>query len=422
MQKEDKAIKMSIREYITQDESEIEMSVVQKLLKDEITNLKDDFTDIADTHKEYLDTLKKAQSLSASVGKKIKNFKRFSSSTSKLIRNLEEKQLVGDETACKYKNSISSRSYGVNTMKTTLPQQAGRFINFFIGSLNVSLPTEEERFNYREEYEKTRSKVSMFLSVMLFSRILYVFFPFVAILKMFSSTLIDWVICVVEVLFYLSLSFRELILKSNGSRIKLWWITHHLLTALSCALLLTHNDVIFSNDRVRIHVLVFGLLVNVFQQVQFQNSKRALYRKRALGRTNSYLPSTDGTTGEIDKNQTGFFWWLVVSLAFMLQTYQFFVGITCYIENFKLFGFIIFCLALGNSSTTILIVHKKWRKIRAAKRRKMTTKCEDSDSDAESVRSQAFDLTIETNNVNVNDSVLLDTPAAAVNRGAFLSD
>jgi hypothetical protein len=68
---------------------------------------------------------------------------------------------------------------------------------------------------------------------------------------------------------------------TNGSRIRLWWRTHHYLAFIQSGLLFSWQETETNKDFRRLFVL-FSLYIGMIQVAQFYYQSQSLYYKRAF--------------------------------------------------------------------------------------------------------------------------------------------
>ncbi|EDQ90219.1 uncharacterized protein MONBRDRAFT_3096, partial [Monosiga brevicollis MX1] len=82
--------------------------------------------------------------------------------------------------------------------------------------------------------------------------------------------------------YYGSVTIRELILKANGSNIKLWWLFHHYSSIVVSAVLLlwSHTPACLEFEY---YFKIFSIYQGIVQVMQYRYQSATLYKKRALG-------------------------------------------------------------------------------------------------------------------------------------------
>ncbi|TWW77492.1 Transmembrane protein 120A, partial [Takifugu flavidus] len=128
-----------------------------------------------------------------------------------------------------------------------------------------------KRLAYKDEYEKFKLYLTVLL--LLLSVVCY-FFVTYRVLDAILNFLLLW--------FYCTLTVRESILISNGSRIKGWWVFHHYISAFLSGVMLTWPD--GSQYRTfRNQFLAYSFYQSFVQCLQCYYQSGCLYRLRSLG-------------------------------------------------------------------------------------------------------------------------------------------
>ncbi|XP_008588975.1 PREDICTED: transmembrane protein 120B isoform X3 [Galeopterus variegatus] len=167
--------------------------------------------------------------------------------------------------------------------------------------------------------------------------------------------------------YYCTLTIRESILISNGSRIKGWWVSHHYVsTFLSGVMLTWPNGLIY--QKFRDQFLAFSIFQSCVQFLQYYYQRGCLYRLRALGERN-----------HLDLTVEGFQSWMWRGLTFLLpflfcgHFWQLYNAVTLFelssheeCKEWQVFVLAItfLVLFLGNFLTTLKVVHAKLQKNR----------------------------------------------------------
>jgi len=113
-----------------------------------------------------------------------------------------------------------------------LPESGSNFLAYFLGTVNVRLPTLAARLNYKEEYENHKRECSH----------LSIIFNLILLLLLYTNHLYRWMEALYQVYllyYYITMTVRENILKVNGSNIKPWWIYHHYFTIVLVFMIVT---------------------------------------------------------------------------------------------------------------------------------------------------------------------------------------
>lgn len=87
-------------------------------------------------------------------------------------------------------------------------------------------------------------------------------------------------------LYYISLSCREQVLRANGSRIKQWWIVHHYISALGSIVVLFWPMASATYQQTRRVLGIYSLVQVIVQEIQTQYQLGRLYKMVAMGKAN----------------------------------------------------------------------------------------------------------------------------------------
>ncbi|XP_011926605.1 PREDICTED: transmembrane protein 120B isoform X4 [Cercocebus atys] len=102
------------------------------------------------------------------------------------------------------------------------------YLNLVLGNVNVTLLSNQAKFAYKDEYEKFK----LYLTIILL-------LGAVACRFVLHYRVTDEVFNFLLVWYYCTLTIRESILISNGSRIKGWWVSHHYVSTFLSGVMLT---------------------------------------------------------------------------------------------------------------------------------------------------------------------------------------
>lgn len=130
----------------------------------------------------------------------------------------------------KLKQNVMKRQAELEKFEQMLPKQTGFYLRLVLGNINVSFLDREERFRYKDDYEKFKLLIHVvaFVSVYLLFQ-----FPYRPLELVYISFL-TW--------YYCTITIRESILIVNGSRIKGWWRVHHIISTVVSMILLVWPD------------------------------------------------------------------------------------------------------------------------------------------------------------------------------------
>uniref|UniRef100_F7GHI9 Transmembrane protein 120B n=2 Tax=Macaca TaxID=9539 RepID=F7GHI9_MACMU len=258
--------------------------------------LEGEFQELQETHRIYKQKLEELAALqtlcSSSISKQKKHLKDLKLTLQRCKRHTsqEEAELVQQMAA-----NIKERQDVFFDMEAYLPKKNGLYLNLVLGNVNVTLLSNQAKFAYKDEYEKFK----LYLTIILL-------LGAVACRFVLHYRVTDEVFNFLLVWYYCTLTIRESILISNGSRIKGWWVSHHYVsTFLSGVMLTWPNGPIY--QKFRNQFLAFSIFQSCVQFLQYYYQRGCLYRLRALGERN-----------HLDLTVEGFQSWMWRGLTFLL--------------------------------------------------------------------------------------------------------
>ncbi|XP_047683536.1 transmembrane protein 120B isoform X1 [Prionailurus viverrinus] len=270
--------------------------------------LEGEFQELQETHRIYRQKLEELTSLqtlcSGSINKQKTRLKDLKHTLQRYKHHAsrEEAELIQQMSA-----NIKERQNVFFDMEAYLPKKNGLYLNLVLGNVNVTLLSNQAncvtfsggvyqfRFAYKDEYEKFK----LYLTIILL-------LGAVACRFVLHYRVTDEVFNFLLVWYYCTLTIRESILISNGSRIKGWWVSHHYVsTFLSGVMLTWPNGLIY--QKFRNQFLAFSIFQSCVQFLQYYYQRGCLYRLRALGERN-----------HLDLTVEGFQSWMWRGLTFLL--------------------------------------------------------------------------------------------------------
>uniref|UniRef100_A0A8C2ZZ93 Transmembrane protein 120B n=1 Tax=Cyclopterus lumpus TaxID=8103 RepID=A0A8C2ZZ93_CYCLU len=299
-----------------------------------------------ETHKVYRQKLEELTNLqttcSSSISKQRKCLKDLRHSLTKCSQKCDEKEL---KLITDIKSQIKEKGNVFFDMEAYLPKKNGLYLNLVLGNVNVTLLSDHAKFAYKDEYEKFKLYMTI---ILMFGAITCLFFLNYRVTDEIFNFLLVW--------YYCTLTIRESILMSNGSRIKGWWVSHHYVSTFLSGVMLTWPEGPMY-QMFRSQFLAFSIYQSFVQFLQYYYQSGCLYRLRTLGERN-----------QLDLTVEGFQSWMWRGLTFLLP-FLFFGHVS---QNITLFFFLptsVFMLALtflilflGNVLTTLKVVHQKVQK------------------------------------------------------------
>ncbi|XP_058895564.1 transmembrane protein 120B isoform X1 [Kogia breviceps] len=258
--------------------------------------LEGEFQELQDAHRIYKQKLEELTALQTScssfINKQKTRLKDLKHTLQRYKRHAsrEEAELVQQLGA-----NIKERQNIFFDMEAYLPKKNGLYLNLVLGNVNVTLLSNQAKFAYKDEYEKFK----LYLTIILL-------LGAVACRFVLHYRVTDEVFNFLLVWYYCTLTIRESILISNGSRIKGWWVSHHYVsTFLSGVMLTWPNGLIY--QKFRDQFLAFSIFQSCVQFLQYYYQRGCLYRLRALGERN-----------HLDLTVEGFQSWMWRGLTFLL--------------------------------------------------------------------------------------------------------
>ncbi|XP_030191844.1 transmembrane protein 120B isoform X3 [Lynx canadensis] len=203
--------------------------------------LEGEFQELQETHRIYRQKLEELTSLqtlcSGSINKQKTRLKDLKHTLQRYKHHAsrEEAELIQQMSA-----NIKERQNVFFDMEAYLPKKNGLYLNLVLGNVNVTLLSNQAncvtfcggvyqcRFAYKDEYEKFK----LYLTIILL-------LGAVACRFVLHYRVTDEVFNFLLVWYYCTLTIRESILISNGSRIKGWWVSHHYVSTFLSGVMLT---------------------------------------------------------------------------------------------------------------------------------------------------------------------------------------
>uniref|UniRef100_A0AAR2LAS9 Transmembrane protein 120A n=1 Tax=Pygocentrus nattereri TaxID=42514 RepID=A0AAR2LAS9_PYGNA len=243
------------------------------------------------------------------------------------------------------KGHIQQRPNIFSEMESFLPKKNGIYLSLVLGSVNVNLLSKQSKAAYKDEYEKFKLGVTVILLLLTF-------------ICQFVDALVNFLL----VWYYCTLTIRESVLISNGSRIKGWWVFHHYISTFLSGVMLTWPDGELY-QMFRSQFLTYCLYQGFVQCLQYYYQSGCLYRLKALGERHN-----------LDLTVEGFQSWMWRGLTFLLpflffgHFWQLFNSVTlfrmarlpqCKEWQVLICGFSFLVLFAGNFFTTLAVVRHK---------------------------------------------------------------
>ncbi|XP_023675174.1 transmembrane protein 120A-A [Paramormyrops kingsleyae] len=316
--------------------------------------LEKDYQQVQETHRLYRQKLEEVSKLqdscSAYITRQKKKLKDLSASLEQCRETLSPEEVSAIE---EIQDHIRERPNVFFEMESFLPKKNGLYLSLVLGNVNITLLNKQAKFAYKDEYEKFKLCLTVLLLLFSFTCRFVVTYRVVDALFNF---LLVW--------YYCTLTIRESILISNGSRIKGWWVFHHYVSTFLSGVMLTWPDgrlyQMFRNQ-----FLTYSLYQSFVQFLQYYYQSGCLYRLRALGERHN-----------MDLTVEGFQSWMWRGLTFLLpflffgHFWQLYNGLTlfrmaqlpeCKEWQVAMCGASYLVLFMGNFFTTLGVVYHKYK-------------------------------------------------------------
>ncbi|XP_026640041.1 transmembrane protein 120B isoform X4 [Microtus ochrogaster] len=191
--------------------------------------LEGEFQELQETHRIYRQKLEELTALqtlcSTSINKQKRHLRDLKGTLQRCKRHSsqEEAELIQQIGA-----NIKERQNVFFDMEAYLPKKNGLYLNLVLGNVNVTLLSNQAKFAYKDEYEKFKLYLTIILLV-----------GAVACRFVLHYRVTDEIFNFLLVWYYCTLTIRESVLISNGSRIKGWWVSHHYVSTFLSGVMLT---------------------------------------------------------------------------------------------------------------------------------------------------------------------------------------
>ncbi|ENN73159.1 hypothetical protein HUJ04_008977 [Dendroctonus ponderosae] len=312
---------------------------------DEWEELSNDFKELEVVNRAYLRQLEELSSHQKKCQEHIKHQRYRIGVLSKNLHKLE-KAKDNEQQIRELQTNILKRKAQLYEVEQTLPKENGLYLKIILGNVNVSILNKEDKFKYKDEYEKFKLILSGIGFIM---AILNYCIRFRA-LELSYIFLLVW--------YYCTLTIRESILKLNGSRIKGWWRFHHFFSTAAAGILLIWPDnetwLAFRNQFV-----LFTIYLSFVQYLQFRYQRGALYRLKALGERHNMDITIEGFHSWMWRGLSFLYPFLFTGYlftlynAYTLYELSFYPSATWHVSVLCAMFFVLF---LGNTLTTIMVI------------------------------------------------------------------
>ncbi|XP_046966099.1 transmembrane protein 120 homolog isoform X2 [Vanessa cardui] len=300
-------------------------------------------------NKDYTTKLEEIGELQASCLKELNHQRYRMSIITSALKRMEKKGVTKDERQANLEKEIMKRKAMLHEIEATLPKQNSLYLRIILGNVNVSILNKNDKFKYKDEYEKFKLILSAIAFVLAVGNLWINFRP----LQLILIFLLVW--------YYCTLTIRESILKVNGSRIKGWWRLHHFISTVVAGILLIWPQNEPWNE-FRHTFMWFIAYISVVQYMQFRYQSGVLYRLKALGARHN-----------MDITIEGFHSWMWRGLSYLLPflfggyVFQLYIAYTLYHISYHpeatwqvpALSMSFLLIGIGNSATTLIVIPQK---------------------------------------------------------------
>ncbi|XP_058856988.1 ion channel TACAN-like isoform X1 [Acipenser ruthenus] len=317
-------------------------------------DLEKDYQHIQETQRLYREKLDEVARLQTSCSGAISRQKKQLRQLSQALRTYKDSASGAEVCAIdEIQAQINNRPNTFFEMEAFLPKKNGLYLRLVLGNVNVTLLSKQAKFAYKDEYEKFKLCLTIIILVFSFS-----------LRFLMSTRALDAAFSFLLVWYYCTLTVRESILISNGSRIKGWWVVHHYVSAFLSGVMLTWPNGTFY-QQFRNPYLAYCLYQSFVQFLQYYYQSGCLYRLRALGQRHNMDLTVEGFQSWMWRGLTfllpflffGHFWQLYNGLLlFQLTRHP-----DCKEWQVLMCGLSFMVLFLGNFCTTLAVVKQKFQ-------------------------------------------------------------
>lgn len=329
-------------------------------------DLEKNYQQIQDTHRLYKQKLEEVTKLqdscSSVIARQRKRLKELTVSLAECKSNTPLPPTLSPEeleAITEIEDSIKERVEVFSEMEAFLPKKNGLYLSLVLGNVNVTLLNKQSKFAYKDEYEKFKLVLTVILFV--FSFTCRFLFSYRALDALFNFLLV-W--------YYCTLTIRESILTSNGSRIKGWWVFQHYVSTFLSGVMLTWPEGALY-QMFRNQFLSFCLYQSFVQFLQYYYQSGCLYRLRALGERHTMDLTVEGFQSWMWRGLTfllpflffGHFWQLYNSITLFKMSQL----LVCKEWQVMMCGCSYMVLFMGNFLTTLGVVYQKYNQDKSKK-------------------------------------------------------
>uniref|UniRef100_A0A665TLE8 Transmembrane protein 120A n=1 Tax=Echeneis naucrates TaxID=173247 RepID=A0A665TLE8_ECHNA len=321
-------------------------------------DLEKGYQQIQDTHRLYKQKLEEVTKLqdscSGAIARQRKKLKELTMSLEQCKKNHPTPKLSPEdvEAIAEIEDSMKDRANAFTEMEAFLPKKNGLYLTLVLGNVNVTLLNKQSKFAYKDEYEKFKLVLTVIL--FMFSFTCRFLFSYRALDALFNFLLV-W--------YYCTLTIRESILISNGSRSSMNPLSPLFLSQSHAqGLLLSPEGALY--QMFRNQFLTYCQYQSFVQFLQYYYQSGCLYRLRALGERHNMDLTVEGFQSWMWRGLTfllpflffGHFWQLYNSITL----FKMFQLPECKEWQVAMCGCSYMVLFLGNFITTLGVVYQKY--------------------------------------------------------------
>ncbi|XP_068600382.1 ion channel TACAN isoform X2 [Brachionichthys hirsutus] len=291
---------------------------------------------LLDTHRLYKQKLEEVTRLQDGCSGAVARHRKQLRELSAALKECQEHHPTpkGMGAIAEVRESVKDRMTSCAEMEAFLPKKNGLYLSLVLGNVNVTLLNKQSKFAYKDEYEKFK----LVLMVILF------LFSFTCRF-LFRYRVLDALFYFLLVWYYCTLTIRESVLISNGSRIKGW-----------------PEGVLYQMFREQF--LTYSLYQSFVQFLQYYYQSGCLYRLRALGERHNMDLTVEGFQSWMWRGLTfllpflffGHFWQLYNSVTLLKMSQL----PACKEWQVAMCGCSYMVLFMGNFFTTLGVVYQKY--------------------------------------------------------------
>ncbi|XP_043996979.1 ion channel TACAN-like [Gambusia affinis] len=245
-----------------------------------------DYKNIQDNYRLYKEELEENAQLERSCSRFIeeqrKNLEEISFLLMKYKQNHRQLSPEQRDYISVMEEFIKERRKALFEMEADLPKKNRLYHTLVLGNIHLRLLSKQQKCAYKGEYEKLKRVLRVILFV--FSFTCRFLFSFRTLDDLFNFLLV-W--------YYCTLTIRESILISNGSRIRDWWVFHHFVSIFLSGVMLTWPDGDLY-QMFRDQYLSYNLYQSFVQFVQYCYQSGCLYQHKVPGETHNMDLTVEG--------------------------------------------------------------------------------------------------------------------------------